>query len=40
VKRGVALGRITSRDVAPTLASLLDLAPAPSEGVVLTQALG
>jgi hypothetical protein len=39
VKRGVALGRITSRDVAPTLATLLDLAPAPSEGGVLTQAL-
>ena len=39
VKRGVTLGRITSRDVAPTLATLLDLAVAPSEGRVLTEAL-
>ncbi len=39
VKRGVALGRITSRDVAPTLATLLDLPPAPSEGRALTEAL-
>jgi hypothetical protein len=39
VKRGVALGRITSRDVAPTLAALLDLAAAPSEGRVLAEVL-
>jgi predicted AlkP superfamily pyrophosphatase or phosphodiesterase len=39
IKRGATLGRITSRDVAPTLATLLQLAPAPSEGRVLTEIL-
>jgi hypothetical protein len=39
IKRGVALGRITSRDVAPTLSVLLDLAPALTEGRVLTELL-
>ena len=39
IKRGVTLGRITSRDVAPTLSTLLDLPPAPSEGRVLSEAL-
>jgi predicted AlkP superfamily pyrophosphatase or phosphodiesterase len=39
VKRGVALGGITSRDVAPTLATLLDLPPAPAEGRALTELL-
>jgi hypothetical protein len=40
IERGVTLGRITSRDVAPTLATLLDLPPAPAEGRVLTEVLG
>jgi predicted AlkP superfamily pyrophosphatase or phosphodiesterase len=40
IARGHGLGAITSRDVAPTLARLLDLAPAPSEGRVLADALG
>lgn len=39
VGRGVELGPITSRDVAPTLASLLGLGPAPTEGRVLTEVL-
>jgi predicted AlkP superfamily pyrophosphatase or phosphodiesterase len=39
VKRGGRLGPITSRDVAPTLATLLDLAPAPAEGRTLTEVL-
>ena len=39
VKRGERLGPITSRDVAPTLATLLDLAPAPAEGRTLTEVL-
>jgi len=39
IKRGVTLGRITSRDVAPTLSILLDLPPAPAEGRVLTEIL-
>jgi predicted AlkP superfamily pyrophosphatase or phosphodiesterase len=39
VKRGVRLPPITSRDVAPTLARLLDLAPAPAEGRTLTEVL-
>src|SRR5688572_10041748 len=40
IKRGVTLGRITSRDLAPTLTSLLDLPPAPAEGRALTEILG
>ena len=36
----MTLGRITSRDVAPTLTTLLDLPPAPAEGRVLTEVLG
>ena len=39
IKRGVRLGPITSRDVAPTLATLLDLPRAPAEGHTLTEAL-
>jgi len=39
LKRGVTLGRITSRDVAPTLSTLLGLAPASAEGRVLTEIL-
>jgi predicted AlkP superfamily pyrophosphatase or phosphodiesterase len=39
IKRGVRLGPITSRDVAPTLATLLDLPRAPAEGRTLTEAL-
>jgi predicted AlkP superfamily pyrophosphatase or phosphodiesterase len=39
IKRGVTLGRITSRDVAPTLTALLELPPAPAEGRVLTDIL-
>ena len=39
IKRGVSLGRITSRDVAPTLSTLLALPPAPAEGRVLTEIL-
>ncbi len=39
IKRGVSLGRITSRDVAPTLGTLLALPPAPAEGRVLTEIL-
>jgi predicted AlkP superfamily pyrophosphatase or phosphodiesterase len=39
VKRGGRLGPITSRDVAPTLATLLGLPPAPAEGRTLTEAL-
>ena len=39
IERGVTLGRITSRDVAPTLSVLLDLPPAPAEGRVLTEIL-
>jgi hypothetical protein len=35
----VSLGRIISRDVAPTLATLLDLPPAPAEGRALTEIL-
>jgi len=40
IKHGVALGRISSRDVAPTLSMLLTLPPAPAEGRVLTEILG
>jgi predicted AlkP superfamily pyrophosphatase or phosphodiesterase len=40
IKRGVTLGRITSRDVAPTLSALLGLPPAPAEGRVLAEVLG
>ena len=39
IKRGVTLGRITSRDVAPTLSTLLDLPPAAAEGRVLSEIL-
>ena len=39
IKRGVTLGRITSRDVAPTLSTLLGLTPAPAEGRVLAEIL-
>jgi predicted AlkP superfamily pyrophosphatase or phosphodiesterase len=39
VKRGVTLGTITSRDVAPSLGALLDLAPMPAEGRILTELL-
>lgn len=39
VKRGVRLGPITSRDVAPTLGALLSLPPAPTEGRILTEIL-
>jgi predicted AlkP superfamily pyrophosphatase or phosphodiesterase len=37
VKRGVTLGPITSRDVAPTLTALLALPPAPAEGRCLSE---
>jgi arylsulfatase A-like enzyme len=39
IKRGVTLGPITSRDVAPTLTPLLGLPPAPTEGRPLTEIL-
>ena len=39
IARGRGLGAITSRDVAPTLSRLLDLAPVPTEGRVLDDAL-
>ena len=39
VARARTLGAITSRDVAPTLSRVLNLAPAPTEGQVLEQAL-
>lgn len=39
IKRAVTLGRITSRDVAPTLGTLLGLPPAPAEGRVLAEIL-
>ncbi len=39
IRRGVELPAITSRDVAPTLASLLGIAMPPVEGRVLTEAL-
>jgi hypothetical protein len=39
IKRGVTLGRITSRDVAPTLSTLLGLPPAPADGRVLAEIL-
>jgi predicted AlkP superfamily pyrophosphatase or phosphodiesterase len=39
IGRGVTLGPITSRDVAPTLMALLDLPPAPAEGRRLTEIL-
>jgi predicted AlkP superfamily pyrophosphatase or phosphodiesterase len=39
IKRGVTLPTITSRDVAPTLATLLGLSDAPAEGRVLTEIL-
>jgi predicted AlkP superfamily pyrophosphatase or phosphodiesterase len=39
IKRGVTLGRITSRDVAPTLSALLELPPAPADGRVLNESL-
>jgi predicted AlkP superfamily pyrophosphatase or phosphodiesterase len=40
IKRGVTLGRITSRDVAPTLSTLLGLPAAPADGRELTEILG
>jgi predicted AlkP superfamily pyrophosphatase or phosphodiesterase len=40
IKRGVTLGPITSRDVAPTLTPLLGLPPAPAEGRALAEILG
>jgi predicted AlkP superfamily pyrophosphatase or phosphodiesterase len=40
IKRGARLGRITSRDLAPTLAALLALPPTPSEGRVRADILG
>jgi Type I phosphodiesterase / nucleotide pyrophosphatase len=40
IAREVRTGPITSRDVAPTLATLLELPPAPAEGRVLTEILG
>jgi len=39
IKRGVTLGRISSRDVAPTLGTLLGLPPAPADGRVLAEIL-
>ena len=39
IKRGTTLGRIISRDVAPTLGVLLELPPAPAEGRVLAEIL-
>jgi predicted AlkP superfamily pyrophosphatase or phosphodiesterase len=39
IKRGVTLGRMTSRDVAPTLTTLLELPPTPADGRVLTEIL-
>jgi predicted AlkP superfamily pyrophosphatase or phosphodiesterase len=39
VRRGTRLGPITSRDVAPTLATLLGLPPAPTEGRALAEML-
>jgi hypothetical protein len=39
IKRGLTLGRIISRDVAPTLGALLELEPAPAEGRVLAEIL-
>jgi predicted AlkP superfamily pyrophosphatase or phosphodiesterase len=39
LRRGGRLGPITSRDVAPTLATLLDLPAAPAEGRTLTEIL-
>ena len=39
IARGRTLGAITSRDVAPTLSRILGLAPAPTEGRVLDDAL-
>ena len=41
VRRGVYAGRVSTVDIAPTLARLLDLTPAePLDGRVLTEALG
>jgi predicted AlkP superfamily pyrophosphatase or phosphodiesterase len=40
IARGREIGAITSCDVAPTLSRLLDLAPTPTEGRVLDDALG
>jgi predicted AlkP superfamily pyrophosphatase or phosphodiesterase len=40
IKRGVTLPRITSRDVAPTLMTLLGLPAMPGEGRLLSEALG
>jgi predicted AlkP superfamily pyrophosphatase or phosphodiesterase len=40
VERGVRLGPISSRDVAPTLTMLLELPPAPAEGRVLAEIFG
>ena len=40
IKRGVRTGPITSRDVAPTLTTLLDLPPAPAEGHTLNEIFG
>jgi predicted AlkP superfamily pyrophosphatase or phosphodiesterase len=40
IARGVRTSSITSRDVAPTLAALLDLPPAPAEGRILTEIFG
>src|SRR5947199_300892 len=39
VKRGLTLGPISSRDVAPTLTPLLELPAAPAEGRVLSEIL-
>src|SRR6266446_5328694 len=39
VKRGLTLGPISSRDVAPTLTTLLELPAAPAEGRVLSEIL-
>ena len=39
IRRGASLGRITSRDVAPTLTTLLGLPPVHSEGRTLTEIL-
>ncbi len=39
IARGIRLGPITSRDVAPTVAALLDLPPAPAEGRALSEIL-
>jgi len=41
IRRGVYDGRVSTVDIAPTLARLLDLTPAePLDGRVLSEALG